>query len=255
MINLKIFETPRAWGNMNTNSLFFNKEYANDFAKRKAIFLENRKKAGQKLGCNPKKFYMPTQQKDGSYALLTKEMVDAYEDGWDLTIKADILMIKNDLPKVVIGYPVADCPLMIAVDSKNGVTATAHCSAEFIDFKLPKRTIDVLKSVYNSKESDLDIYFSACAGSNSYRYETYPKWAKDRSIWEETGSIKEENGIYKIDLRTAILRQLSPQAFHTFYMNPTDTITNDNYFSNYAFKHGIKEKGGRNFVGAFYIKK
>ena len=92
------------------------------------------------------------QTKDGSYALLTKEMVDAYEDGWDLTIKADILMIKNDLPKVVIGYPVADCPLMIAVDSKNGVTATAHCSAEFIDFKLPKRTIDVLKSVYNSSQ-------------------------------------------------------------------------------------------------------
>ncbi len=36
---------------------------------------------------------------------LTRAMVEAYEDGWDLDISGDILVITKDLPGVVSRFP------------------------------------------------------------------------------------------------------------------------------------------------------
>ena len=180
-------------------------------------------------------------------------MVDAYQDGWDLDIKSDILILTDKTPSVVAGYPVADCPVLIASDLKNGVTATAHCGAEMIDNYLPQMTIESLQSKYDSKLDDIYIYIGSHAGKD-WTYDSMPRWAKE-SFWQETGAIKEtDTGEFKIDLRKALLYQLNPEKFESFIVNNDDTITNNNYYSNSASCKD-KTKAGRQFTGAYYKKK
>ena len=251
---LRILETGNKYGCMNTKVSC----YKEGMSKKeiRAEFLEHRKMAAEdnKYAFDPYKFYMPSQDGKGKAVELTKEMVEAYEDGWDLDIPGDILVITNKIPGVVAGFPVADCPVVIASDLKNGVTATAHCSAAMIDNYLPKMTIESLQSEYDSKLEDIYVYIGAHAGS-SWTYDKWPNWAKE-NFWEETGAITEENGLYRINLRKALLSQLHPEKFETFIVNTTDTRTNPNYYSNSVYNNGEgpKEKDGRHFEGAYYQK-
>ena len=252
--NLRILNTGNKYGIMTTNALFY--EDGMSFDERKAIFLECRKKvaADNNYAFDPYKFYIPKQDGKGKAVELTRDMVEAYEDGWDLDIEADILITTDKVPGVVVGFPVADCPVVVASDLKNGVTATAHCSAAMIDNYLPKMTIESLQSEYDSKLEDIYVYIGAHAGS-SWTYDKWPNWAKE-NFWEETGAITEENGLYRINLRKALLSQLHPEKFETFIVNTTDTRTNPNYYSNSVYNNGEgpKEKDGRHFEGAYYQK-
>lgn len=251
--DLRILDVDKRYGCMNTGKMFYKEGLSAE--ERKALFLEHRQLASFDYynEFDPKKFYMPSQNKKGEAVELTREMVEAHEDGWDLDIPGDILVITKDLPGVVAGYPVADCPVLIASDLKNGVTATAHCGAEMIDNYLPKLTIESLQSKYDSKLDDIYVYIGAHAGNN-WTYDSMPKWAKE-SFWEETGAIREnKKGEFKIDLRKALLYQLDPEKFETFIVNNDDTITNPNYYSNSAAR-GDKSKAGRQFTGAYYRKK
>ena len=249
--NLRILNTGNKYGTMTTKPCFYEKGLS--FDDRKAIFLERRKMAAadNNYAFDPYKFYMPSQNKEGKAVELTKDMIDAYEDGWDLDIPGDILVVTDKTPGVVAGFPVADCPVIIASDLKNGVTATAHCSADMIDNYLPKMTIEALQSDYNSKLDDIYVYIGAHAG-NSWTYDTWPRWAKE-DFWEKTGAITEKDGIYRINLRVAMLSQLNPELFETFIINSDDTITNPNYYSNSAARTD-KAKDGRHFEGAYYQK-
>lgn len=251
--NLRIIDTGKQYGCMNTGKNFYPEGLS--LEERKALFLEHRRLASASYNeeFDPKKIYVPKQNKEGKAVELTRAMVEAYEDGWDLDIPGDILVITKDLPGVVAGFPVADCPVLIASDLKNGVTATAHCGAEMIDNYLPKLTIESLQSKYDSKLDDIYVYIGAHAGNN-WTYDSMPKWAKE-SFWEETGAIKEkENGEFEIDLRKALLYQLNPDDFETFIVNNDDTITNPNYYSNSASRND-KSKAGRQFIGAYYKKR
>lgn len=251
--NLRIIDNGKKYGCMNTGKNFYPEGLS--LEERKALFLEHRRLASASYNeeFDPKKIYVPKQNKEGKAVELTRAMVEAYEDGWDLDIPGDILIITKDLPGVVAGFPVADCPVLIASDLKNGVTATAHCGAEMIDNYLPKLTIESLQSKYDSKLDDIYVYIGAHAGNN-WTYDSMPKWAKE-SFWKETGAIKEkENGEFKIDLRKALLYQLNPDDFETFIVNNDDTITNPNYYSNSASRND-KSKAGRQFIGAYYKKR
>lgn len=251
--NLRIIDTGKKYGCMNTSKNFYPEGLS--LEERKALFLEHRRLASASYNeeFDPKKIYVPKQNKEGKAVELTRAMVEAYEDGWDLDIPGDILVITKDLPGVVAGFPVADCPVLIASDLKNGVTATAHCGAEMIDNYLPKLTIESLQSKYDSKLDDIYVYIGAHAGNN-WTYDSMPKWAKE-SFWEKTGAIKEkENGEFEIDLRKALLYQLNPNDFETFIVNNDDTITNPNYYSNSASRND-KSKAGRQFIGAYYKKR
>lgn len=249
--DLRIFDDGNRFGNMNTQPKFFPSNMTKE--ERKEAFLAHRSLASEVYGFefDPYKFYMPSQNKEGKAVELTKEMVEAYQDGWDLDIPADILVVTDKTPGVVVGFPVADCPVVIASDLKNGITATAHCSAEMIDNYLPKMTIEALQENYNSKLEDIFVYIGAHAGPN-WTYDRYPSWAKE-SFWEETGAIKEENGLYKINLRKALLYQLHKEDYESFIVNDDDTITNPNYYSNSAAVHN-PTKAGRHFEGAYYAK-
>lgn len=249
--NLRILNTGNKYGTMTTKSCFYEKGLS--FDDRKAIFLERRKMAAadNNYAFDPYKFYIPKQDSKGKAVELTREMVEAYEDGWDLDVEADILIVTDKIPRVVAGFPVADCPVIVASDLKNGITATAHCGVAMINNYLPIRTVEALQSMYGSKKEDIYVYIGAHAG-NSWTYDTWPRWAKE-GFWEKTGAITEEDGMYRINLRVAMLSQLNPELFETFIINSDDTITNPNYYSNSAARTD-KTKDGRHFEGAYYQK-
>ena len=253
--NLRILNTGNKYGTMTTKACFY--EDGMSFDDRKAMFLERRKKAAQdyNYAFNPYKFYIPSQNGEGKAVELTREMVESFKDGWDLDIKADILITTDKIPGVVVGFPVADCPVVIASDLKNGVTATAHCSAKMINNYLPIRTVEALQSMYDSKKEDIYIYIGAHAGKD-WSYDIYPDFATEH-FWEETGAVKQvKEGDFRINMDNALLYQLHPEDYETYIINTDNTRTNPNYYSNsiYNYGKGKEEKNGMHFEGAYYQK-
>ena len=202
--NLRILNTGNKYGTMTTKPCFYEKGLS--FDDRKAIFLERRKMAAadSNYAFDPYKFYIPKQDSKGKAVELTREMVEAYEDGWDLDVEADILIVTDKIPGVVAGFPVADCPVVVASDLKNGITATAHCGVAMINNYLPIRTVEALQSMYGSKKEDIYVYIGAHAGKD-WTYDKYPPFATEK-FWEQTGAVKQvADNDFKIDMDKALL--------------------------------------------------
>lgn len=246
--NLQIFETGNKYGNMNTAKAFYPDCY-NAFD-RKGVFLKRRMMVGEEYGFDGHKMYVANQKaKTGTYFELDRDFVEANPDGWEVDIDEDILIVNENVPKVVIGHPVADCPVVMAYDAKNKAVAIAHCSAELVDKLMPISVIDALSKKYNSKDEDIITYISACAGE-SWTYDRYPSWAQNERVWEN--AIKEsEDKLYHINLKLAVLRQLRERNIENIIMQDIDTITDDNFYSNSASRTYEKKKG-RHFAGAFF---
>ena len=204
---------------------------------------------GEAYGFDPHKMFMADQKdKTGSYFEITEDYVNENPNGWT-DISEDILIITDKVPGVVIGHPVADCPVVMVEDVKNGAVAVAHCSADLIDKHMPYMAYQALKEAYDSNDDNIIAFVSACAGSE-WKYDQYPKFATDNHIWD--GAIIEENGVFKIDVRKAIKKQLTGLDIR---FNYDDTITDPNYYSNSAaspYGGNDQTKYGRNFAGVFY---
>ncbi len=276
--NLKLVDSKNIYGTMNggtmrlSNITEFDKkmlasihslniEDLNDYEltkdDKRVIFNSHRLAFGKDNGFNWHKMFMADQKtKDGSYFEITRDYVEANTNGWT-DIDEDILIITDKVPGVVVGHPVADCPVVVMEDRSKGVTAVAHCSADLIDKKMPMMVADALKEAYNSKDEDIIAYVSACAG-DSWTYDTYPSWATDKKLWDK-GIIEDKNGIFHINLRKAIQEEMKERNIQNVVYNENDTITNPEYYSNSAAsKYGLNDqsKFGRNFCGAFYkVKK
>lgn len=229
--------------------------YAFTPADKKKIFTIHRKMFAEEEQFDWHKMFMADQvDKNGSYFEITEEYTKQNPNGWT-DINEDILVITDKNPGVVVGHPVADCPVVIMEDKTKGVTAVGHCSAELIDKKMPMKIADVLVNGYGSKEEDISAYVSARAG-NSWTYDTWPKWATDSTVWED-GIVVDDNGLFHIDLRTVISKQLEERNISHVFFDPTDTITDPNYYSNSAASaSGLNDasKFGRQFIGAVYQK-
>ncbi len=252
---LRILDTGNKYGCMTTKACFYDEKMSDEDIRD--LFLKHRKMAAKdtNYAFDPYKFYMPSQDGEGKAVELTEEMIEAYKDGWDLDIKGDILIVTNKTPGVVAGFPVADCPVVIASDLKNGVTATAHCSAAMIDKYLPIRTIEALQSKYNSKKEDIYVHIGAHASSD-WTYDRRPDFMTE-SFWDRTGALRQvKDDKYKIDLDKALLYQLNPLEYESFIINTIDTLTDPNYYSNSVYNNGKgpKKKDGRHFEGAYYQK-
>lgn len=220
---------------------------------RRELFDRHRLAMAHDAGFDYRKIFMANQEKkDGSYFELTRDFVDATFDGWDFDISEDILIITDKVPGVVAGHPIADCPVVMVCDAKKNVTALAHCSAELIDKKMPMMVVDALQRAYDSKDDDLIAYISACAG-DSWTYNNYPRWATDRKLWD--GAIREENGVFRIDMRSVLIKELNEAGVSMGSFSSVDTLANSDYYSNsMASVNGGNDssKAGRNFSGAFY---
>lgn len=223
---------------------------------RQIIFERHRRAMADHYGFDASKIFIADQKnKDGSSFEITREFVEANPDGLMASIPEDILITTDKVPGVVIGHPVADCPVVMAADLSKGAVAIAHCSAELIDKKMPMMVVDALQRAYDSKDDDIVAYISACAGSD-WSYDTYPRWATDRKLWD--GAIIEENGVFKIDMRKVIENELLERNIHTMKFNMDNTRTNPNYYSNsMASPNGGNDptKAGRNFAGVFFKPK
>ena len=223
---------------------------------RQIIFERHRRAMADHYGFDASKIFIADQKnKDGSSFEITREFVEANPDGWMASIPEDILITTDKVPGVVIGHPVADCPVVMAADLRKGAVAIAHCSAELIDKKMPMMVVDALQRAYDSKDDEIVAYISACAG-NDWTYDNYPRWATDRKLWD--GAITLDNGVFRIDMRKVILNQLAERNIKDMRFNMDNTRTNPNYYSNsMASPNGGNDpaKSGRNFAGVFFKPK
>lgn len=212
------------------------------------LFVAHRKALAEAKGFDWKKMFMADQEfKDGSYFEITKDYVEANPFGWS-DIPEDILVVTDKTPGVVIGHPVADCPVVMTYDTNKGVAAICHCSAEVIDKGLTTMGTEILRGAYDSKKEDLNVWVSACAGPE-WTYDSYPKWATDFALWDE--AITEEDQMYKIDLRKAIMKQFKEtdlDVLEQVGFNLQSTITNPKYYSNSEARNN-PNKFGRHFDG------
>lgn len=276
--NLKLVDSKKIYGTMNGSSIRLSNltdydkkiltvthgldgsdldNYELTSSDKTIIFNSHRMAFGNANGFDWHKMFMADQKtKDGSYFEITKDYVEANPNGWT-DIDEDILIITHQVPGVVIGHPVADCPVVVMEDKSKGVTALAHCSAELIDKKMPMMVADALKEAYNSRDEDIIAYISACAGDN-WTYNKYPAWATDKKIWE-SGLVEDKNGVFHINLKKAIQKEMEERNIKNVVFNGNDTITNPEYYSNSAASpYGLNDpsKFGRNFMGVMYkVKK
>ncbi len=226
---------------------------------RKKLFREHRLKMGEAMGFDGNHMFMADQDvaksgRRGSHFELTREYVEAYPNGWT-DIPEDILVVTDKVPGVVIGHPVADCPVVMMTDKKQGISTVGHCSAELIDCHMPRMIGEVLRSAYGSRAEDIYAYVSACAGPN-WIYESFPKWANDGM----KPYIYDDHGEFHIHMIPAVLHQLMEELGiprEHIIVNDDDTLTDDHYFSNAADFHspngrGTSPKFGRHYAGLFY---
>lgn len=217
---------------------------------KRLLFNIHREKFGNANGFDGKKMFMADQEKkDGSFFEITKKYVKNNPNGWS-DIPEDILVITDEVPGVVIGHPVADCPVVMMSDELQGITAIGHCGGEMIDRMLPQMIADCLVSNYKSKEENIKVFVGACAGKN-WTYDSWPGWAKNKSFWKN--AIYEENGIFKIDLRKALSIQFKESNLkeENILFDMANTLDDDLHYSN-AMRNINPEKFGRHFEGAFY---
>ena len=228
-------------------------EYQLTKSDKNMIFANHRRAFAEANGFDWHKMFMADQvNKNGSYFEITRDYVENNSNGWT-DIPEDILIITDEVPGVAIGHPVADCPVIIMEDVKNKVTAIAHCSAELIDKRMPMMIADALSSAYNTKDEDIKVHVSSCAGP-TWTYDKWPGFANDKKIWEDTCAITEWDNEFKINIRAAIAGQLIERGIgQNVSYDFADTIIDKEYYSNSASRSN-PDKYGRQFTGAIYQK-
>lgn len=171
---IKIFETGTSDGIMSKNPKFYPENYTEDQIKEK--FLTTRLNIGKKFRFNGKKILQALQKTDtnkldypdGTYHLITDEDINN-DDLWYVEIPADILIIEEKHKNIVVGNQMADCPILIVEDRKQGITALSHCGAPYINRELPFQTAEALIKNFNSEADNLYVYI----GSNSKKKVIY----------------------------------------------------------------------------------
>lgn len=149
---VQLIETGNRFGNMNTAKKFFLEDYSPE--QRKAAFLENRMKAGRHYGFDGHKFFMADQKDErGTWFEITDDYAKAHPNGWS-DIRQDILVVTDKTPGVVIGHPVADCPVVVAYDKRHKTIAIGHCSAKLVDKKMPMLVADALFDSHRARDED-----------------------------------------------------------------------------------------------------
>lgn len=252
---ITIFESNIEDGIMSRNKKFYPSTLTQDQIDEK--FLQTRLKLGDKYNFNGKKIFQAAQKtetnnikyKDGQYIVISDKNLKK-DDYWYEELPADILIITKEYPNIVVGNQMADCPILIAEDRKLGVTALAHCGVSYIDRELPKQVIEALEYEYNSNLSDIYVYIGSCAKKETYIYETYPRWAINKKVWESY--IIEDNNKYHIDITGAIINQLKNKGITNIRVSPNDTISDKKIYSHYAAVNNIPKAIGQNFVGFYY---
>ncbi len=259
MSNMKsrivIFESGISDGIMSNNRKFYPKNWTQE--KIDETFLEKRIKFGKKHSIDGTRIYRATQKNtinkleypDGQYLILDPNATNS-EDAWYEKLVADIIIMPYNNKKVALAHQMADCPIMIAEDRRQGVTALSHCGAVYINRLLPQQTIEALQKEYNSNLEDIYVYIGSCAHKENYIYDTYPKWATNKDVWQD--AIIKIADFYHIDMPKAIAKQLNRIGIKNLTISDKDTITDSSFYSHAGNYQGLKKENGQNIVGFYY---
>ena len=249
-----IFECNKKDGKMSKNPKFYSNDTSEE--ERNERFHQDRINLGKRLGIDGNHILKSRQKglssveyPDGKYILITEKHLTK-EDYYYEDLPADILIISKKHPKVIIGNPQADCPVLICEDRRKGYTALSHCGAIYINRKLPVDTIKALFDCCKSNTTDIYVYIGSCVKKESYIYDTYPSWATNTEVWD--GFITKGKDGYHIDLIGAIEKQLKEIGIKNIKISPIDTAKNADYYSHTLEKKGLQKDGGQNFVGFYY---
>ena len=249
-----IFESNKLDGKMSKNPKFYPKGVSE--SERYERFHQERLILGKKLGVDGNHILRSRQKglskvdyPDGKYILLDDSHMTK-EDYFYEDLPADILIISEKYPGIIVANPCADCPILICEDRKKGYTALAHCGAPYINRNLPQDTIKALFDCSGSDINDIYVYVGSSIKKESYVYDCYPKWAKSKEVWE--GFIMKENSDYHIDLVGAIEKQLKDIGITHIEISPIDTAKDPNYYSHAEEVKGTQKDGGQNLVGFYY---
>lgn len=249
-----IFESNKLDGKMSKNPKFYPKGTTEE--ERYERFHQDRINLGKKLGVDGNHIFRSRQKglskvdyADGKYILLNDSYMTK-EDYFYEDLPADILVISDKYPGVIVGNPCADCPIIICEDRKKGYTALSHCGAPYINRKLPQDTIKALIDCCNSNLDDIYVYIGSSIKKESYIYDKYPKWATNKGVWDSF--IEKEGNNYHIDLVGAIAKQLKDMGIINIEISPINTAKDPNYYSHVEEYLGRQKDGGQNFVGFYY---
>ena len=252
---IKIFESGIAEGVMSKNKKFYPEETTEEQINE--LFLQVRINLGKKYGFDGRKIFQALQKTDqnnieypdGMYHVINENDIDN-DDLWEVKIPADILIISEKHKNIVVGNQMADCPILIVEDRKQGVTALSHCGAPYIDRLLPYQTVEALIKECKSNPNDLYVYIGSCAKKESFIYDRYPLWAKNQEVWDKY--IIQNGEDYHIDMIGAMIKQIKKFNISNIEVSSEDTITNEKHYSHSAAYKGNNNKKGQNFVGFFY---
>ncbi len=249
-----IFETNKLDGKMSKNPKFYPKDVSEE--ERFERFHQDRLNLGKKFGIDGNHIFRGRQKglsdvdyPDGKYILLNETHMTKEDYFWE-DLPTDILILSEEYPNIIVGNPQADCPVIICEDRNKGYTALAHCGALYVDRKLPVDTIKALEDCCKSNLDDIYVYVGSCVHKESYIYDKYPLWAKNKEVWKD--NIEEKEGNYYIDLVGAIKNQLEEYGIKHIEISPINTATDPNYYSHTEEVAGRQKDGGQNFVGFYY---
>ncbi len=271
--HLQIFSSTILDGNMNTNAKFFEPGLTKE--QIRAQFNQHRIQLGKQYGFDGMHILTPIQKvlpsldglskeaaeqamktyesmyPDGSYVRITRERLEQVTDLYDLDIYSDILMIGKELPGIVLAYPVADCPVVLVEDTKQGVVSMAHCGAEYIDRGLPGQMVDSLREEVDSKPCDIRVFIGPHIQKESYIYDGFPKFIRHPDAWGSC--ITEFRGMIHIDMTSAILKQMALRgiSMEKIECSSIDTYRDARYYSHRA-SSVLQEPEGRFYTGCFY---
>lgn len=258
MSNMKsqiiIFEGNQKDGIFSRSKKFYPKDYTSEDIYNS--IKKDRISLGNKYNFSGLKMIQVTQKMEDndSYpdnkAILINEKHLRKEDYFKEKILADILLIKSNYKNIVLCHRMADCPVLIAEDRLQGISAIVHCGIYHINRGLPREFIKTLINKYHSNPNNIYLYIGSHIKKESYIYDTYPKIATNKRIWKD--AITEGKDGYHIDLEKAILNQIEKYHLAEINISNIDTATNKDYASHYAAAHGDSSKLGQNIVGFYY---
>lgn len=230
-------------------------------ALRNVLFKNHRRSFAEAEKFDWHKMFMADQRKrNGSVFEITQDYVEDNPKGCT-DIPEDILMMRNKLTGVALGYSSADSAVIVAEDRKRGITAIARCDGKMIDSKLPMMTIDALYWKGSSRE-DITVHVGARAGDGWVYTENRPEWATDEQVWDKTGAIVPgqivKNGTmidsYTIRQDNALAYEFAQAGIpdENIIWDNHNTIDDPRYYSDIAKSDGNFEKFGSQFIGAIY---
>ncbi len=250
-----IFEANQKDGIFSKSKKFYPENYT-----EKDIFesiKKDRIKLGKKHNFSGLKMFQVEQKMEDNddyednKAVLIDSSYMTKDDYFEETIKADILLITKEYPKIVLCHRMADCPVLILEDRNLGITAIVHCGIYHINRGLPRALIETMINNYQSKPKDLYLYIGSHIKKEHYIYDTYPQKLNHKKIWENA-IIETEDHHYMIDMEQAIKNQIKDYDLAEIIISPFDTATTEGYASHYMANKGYKEKLGQNLVGFYY---